>query len=452
MKIKEVFPLIPGLFQNIETPIWSERYESMDMDLEFLTKYGEREVSPLVEYFIKDGELIEDAQSNIINMVYRKHIEGWTRKYEVLDVEYEALNTYGMTESENAKRDSTSEDTRSDSRDTTSNRTQLNEISKLRTVDLTNTNIKTGTDTTASEADISNSESVLGNKSSNQSNDSEDTLSFVDRMDTETRNLDRSSTSSQDTTDSTSTTLSFVDRDNVQTRDLTTTDNGSTTEDSTVEEQANVSTDESAYTYGYNTTNVDGVPTSRVENQEEQGKTTTTDSTTTQTNSSTDSGTITDSKTGSEKTQNSGTLKVSGTADETDTGTVNNAKTGSEKNTTVGTSTNSEELSNEITGSITEDGQQTTTYNTTDTSTNIGTESNVDTIDNKEDMSNGETYQGTTNSLGSQEDERTLTREGNNGSKTSPSLLREHIDFWKWNFLDDVYEDVAEMISLSVYR
>lgn len=46
---------------------------------------------------------------------------------------------------------------------------------------------------------------------------------------------------------------------------------------------------------------------------------------------------------------------------------------------------------------------------------------------------------------------RTLRKHGNIGVMTNVQLLRDDTDFWKWSFIDVIFEDVAKMITLSVY-
>lgn len=46
---------------------------------------------------------------------------------------------------------------------------------------------------------------------------------------------------------------------------------------------------------------------------------------------------------------------------------------------------------------------------------------------------------------------RAYTRHGNIGVVAPASLLSDDVDFWRWNFIKQVCEDIASVISLSVY-
>ena len=46
---------------------------------------------------------------------------------------------------------------------------------------------------------------------------------------------------------------------------------------------------------------------------------------------------------------------------------------------------------------------------------------------------------------------RSLRKHGNIGVMTNVQLLRDDTDFWKWSFIDVIFEDVAKMITLAVY-
>lgn len=46
---------------------------------------------------------------------------------------------------------------------------------------------------------------------------------------------------------------------------------------------------------------------------------------------------------------------------------------------------------------------------------------------------------------------RNLSKHGNIGVMTNVQLLRDDTAFWKWSFIDVIFEDVAQMVTLSVY-
>ena len=51
MKIKELISPFDGLFKNMPQDIWAGELDPSFMDVELLTRVGDLEASPLLEYF-----------------------------------------------------------------------------------------------------------------------------------------------------------------------------------------------------------------------------------------------------------------------------------------------------------------------------------------------------------------------------------------------------------------
>lgn len=49
------------------------------------------------------------------------------------------------------------------------------------------------------------------------------------------------------------------------------------------------------------------------------------------------------------------------------------------------------------------------------------------------------------------DEDRTLTRTGNIGVTTTQQMIQQELDLWKWNFMTDIFIDVASLLTLSVY-
>lgn len=99
----------------------------------------------------------------------------------------------------------------------------------------------------------------------------------------------------------------------------------------------------------------------------------------------------------------------------------------------------------------------------TGTDTNTGTKTNTGTVSNDIDT--------TTTKTGTEEDEnersitetdntrttedgtviRTLTRSGNIGVLTSQQMIQSQRDLWQWDFLKEVFTDVAKLIIIPIY-
>lgn len=93
------------------------------------------------------------------------------------------------------------------------------------------------------------------------------------------------------------------------------------------------------------------------------------------------------------------------------------------------------------TGSIDETDTQTGTVRNTGTVTNTGTVGNSGT--NSTD-STEQTYRDYTR-------ERSVTHIGNIGNLSSQNLLGQEVEFWQWNFVNQMLSDVADVLTLSIY-
>ena len=45
-----------------------------------------------------------------------------------------------------------------------------------------------------------------------------------------------------------------------------------------------------------------------------------------------------------------------------------------------------------------------------------------------------------------------LTRTGNIGVTTSQQMIESEIKLWDWNFIDNVFKDIAEILTLPIYE
>lgn len=442
---------MPGLFQLMDDPVWEGKYESMDMDIELLTNYGLRTTSPLVDYFTsEDGKINEEQLKQLSNIIHNKYKENWSRLIKVLEVEYDLLDTYNTTETESVLRELTGNESRSEDKTGLVNRTKTAEGKQDLTREGSDINKRTGTDKTESLGIVSSSEDTTTNNTSTTDETRTDTLSFEDRKDIETRDLSRSTNANGTTSDNTSETLTFQDRENVQTRDLTGSEDGTTTENGTVTENSSTDSNQSDYSYGVGSGS-DGSISNRRTNETNGENTTTSNNTTTTDNTTTDSGTVKDSKTGSEKTQRDGSITTNEETTDTDTGTVSSGKTGTETNTISGDTQVTDSGTSNSTGNIRDESDTMTTYDTTDSRTTSGTDSTLSTNSATEMDDTTENVTGNVDTLQDESQERTSTRKGNTSGRTAADILQEHVNFWKFNFVDTVIKDVASMLTIDIY-
>lgn len=517
-RLNDILDLEVGLFRHIQDPIWKDRYDSFDMDLEFITSYGERLPSPLVKYFIKDtGKLNDESAEKIINLIYKKYLESWTRKYEILDTTYEVLDNYLMKEKEVINRETLDKNLSEIVRNSKESRAEIkkllqeienNENNTLNRINTEKSDLKSETDGSIDGIEMNRGKDIT---------DGSDTLSFLNRTDSEVIDMEKKSTSKDVTENKDKDSLSFLDRKDISdktgfnqkdernydhtdsTESLTFLDRKDTSK-GTVGRNETVTNDLSTITDGNNTDKTDNVNYQLAYNslggsgnliKGAPATSSTTDKTSTNKNSvknggntkTSDNSTTSDinTKTGRELTSNvsnsQGGVDTTDNINETDT----IEKLGSEINTKDGSSKTDSNTSELDKGSniTSKDGQEITSKNaTTETELNSTTnstnksstldnvESNQEIKDEGSTITKGSTKHDdettvdteiegtdvhTQDNKGELDEERTLERSGNIGVMTTADILRGHIEFWNFSFLDEVYKDVIEMMGLLIF-
>ena len=76
---------------------------------------------------------------------------------------------------------------------------------------------------------------------------------------------------------------------------------------------------------------------------------------------------------------------------------------------------------------------------------NVNKSTNTDTTTHQNNTS--QTNVGTSTN----QNTRTLTRSGNIGVTTSQQMMESEIELWKWNFIEQLFEDVDKLLTLKIY-
>lgn len=456
--VKQSFDLFTGVFEHIDNPVWGSTYSAEDMTLEFLTSYGEKPISPLVEHFKKpDVYLTEEEVTRIINLIYRKKQESWTRYYEVLGVVYNVLDNYYLTETENVDRESLESNIRDVLRESNLTTSQVNEIvaNVKRTDDLARA--KTGKDSVSGQTVNATTSTDQGDVTTTRTDNTTERETYENRRDTETRNLEKSGTSNDTTIDRRDESTTYIDR--TDTRDTNRTDN-KTDIDTSKSKDVKVTTDDSNKTellYAPNGTENTSVsataePTNKTINDGSVNDTTDSTGEVKRKSDVTGNENETLTKNGTDKFDTDNYNEENKAYTDNESGSVANEKTGSEIKTNTGTVKSAEVRDTTHTDNSDETTTADTIYGSTET--DKGT---VQTDNNTTDTQSGENVESestsdTANNTNNMTEVRTLERKGNIGVNTTAKILQDHIDFWSFSFLDLVYKDVADMVALSIYE
>ena len=149
-KIKNVIDITNGFFQRLEEPMWADKYSSFDMDVELVTMQGERYVSPLVAHFIDDnGDISSEDMDTIVELVYNRYKEKWSRMLNLESLEYNPIENYNMTEHETVATDETLTHTGTDTLVKSGKETTTHTGTDTMAMSGKETTDRTGTDTLA---------------------------------------------------------------------------------------------------------------------------------------------------------------------------------------------------------------------------------------------------------------------------------------------------------------
>lgn len=141
------------------------------------------------------------------------------------------------------------------------------------------------------------------------------------------------------------------------------------------------------------------------------------------------------------------TNKTQGTAENQIQGFNSTSYVNSDKDVQSGTQTESGTDTVDKTGTVSTTDTGSSTKANTGTSALTKTGTIKDLLTN--DLNDKTTLSNTTNSNYTRQ--RTMSRIGNIGNITTQQMLNQEIELWKWNFINQVLEDVKQLTTLQIY-
>lgn len=115
MRIKDVISIEQGFFAFINYEI--DNFTFAQLDLLFLTKYGEREISPIIESLLDENKQLSNTKLELLGAIIRNMFaHSWDNQNAVLTAEFNPLENYYETletvrESENSNTTNTDNNT-----------------------------------------------------------------------------------------------------------------------------------------------------------------------------------------------------------------------------------------------------------------------------------------------------------------------------------------------------
>lgn len=96
MRIKDVLSIEQGFFKFINYPV--DNFTFPQLDLLFLSKYGEREISPIIESLLDENQQLSNEKLQVLGDVIRNMFaHSWDSQNAILTAEYNPLENYYET-------------------------------------------------------------------------------------------------------------------------------------------------------------------------------------------------------------------------------------------------------------------------------------------------------------------------------------------------------------------
>lgn len=408
--VKDLFPLVDGLFSHIDFIFWD--FTASELDIQLLSRCGWRRVAPIVRIVRGEvpinQELTQEQLGQLGTLLLKTYGPKWLRQSQLNWLEYDVLKNYVDEYHEVLKDDDSTEESK------LSNKAD-------RAFDYTKLASSTGSNARQNATNTNETESTrLDNFSSEFSRSTSDST-------TRTDNLTESKIETEDS-DSTRTD-NLTDARTFTETGSNTHQGGNYTEGVSRQLTRSGSQSGSSGIYGFDSSV--SVP----------------DSDSTNTSSGTESESI--SKTfGGAKTD---AVSKGGTDSVDHTGTQRNVS-GVDKS-----STKNNTGSQTIAETVSVSDSTTNIDNQTNTTSSEGS-SNTTNESTQNAVSNSDTQSGSTSQL----DEsaiisralnraRSYSHKGNIGNFTPQQLIKQEIELWRWNFIDEVLNDVKDFISIPIY-
>lgn len=443
--VKDLFPIVNGVFKYIDYTFWD--FTSDELDIQLVSRCGSRRVAPIIRYIRaspSNNKLNEIELSEIADLILKTYKYKWDRLSGLPLLEYDILKNY-LDQYEEVLKD---DDSTAESR--LSNKATRNlETSKLA--------VSTGSNAIQNASNNSETESTrVDNFSSDFTRSSSDNTTRTDNLaENKTETEDSESTRTDNLTENQTITddVEKVRTDNLTdsksgTNSETVTHQGGTYAESTTRQLTNSGSQSIANgVYGFNSSTSVG------------------DSDSSNTTSGSENETVNKSYSGSKSDSSSATISEdvahtgtqtieedrSSTVLKTNTGTQRDVSDIDKTSNKTNTGTQSIDESISVTDSTvnTDDQVNTTTSEGTSNTTNSTTQKSV----SSSEVNSGNASKLDESSVISRalNRARMYTHKGNIGNFTPQQLIKQEIELWRWNFIDEILNDVKDFISIPIY-
>lgn len=89
-----------GIFSAFDCPVWHYDFDTSDLDLYFITTYGERWSSPFLSYFDGPDGITDANLHRVASTIYRMYKSQWEHLYKANQAEYNPIHNTDVEEKE----------------------------------------------------------------------------------------------------------------------------------------------------------------------------------------------------------------------------------------------------------------------------------------------------------------------------------------------------------------
>ena len=408
MKVLEVFPFEDGLFSHIDYQFWN--FNSDELDLLLFSKCGARAVSPIVNLVRSnlDSALTDSQLAKLGALILKQYKFKWDKLINLHALEYDILKNYLDEYDEVLVDDDTS------------------------SVSKTLAKVEEG-DHTSHSASSSGSTNTQSTQSTNDSESNRQDLftsNFSRTTNDTTLRTDDLEESRVESEDSTSLrTDDLVDSLEGTSNDSQTYNGGNYVETTSRQLSSSGGVDSSDSIYGFNSSNAVNDRDSSTDSTSSENETITKTHTGQKVDSISKNNTETTEHTGTQSIDdsiNKSSIKSnSGTQSTTEDVTIQDSTTNNDSQTNTISSEGSSSSSNESTQNIS---------STKENNSKLVSKADEDSIVNRA-LNRARKY----------------IHQGNIGNFAPQQLISQEIDLWRWNFIEEVLNDVKTFITIPIY-
>lgn len=101
IKINQILTPMNSLFSHMNYDF--KIIEKSQLDLLFFTHYGEKTISPIVDYYVKEEKISDENMSELVDIIVNYYKNNWDKLFSILEIDYDPIHNFSDTLKEEIK-------------------------------------------------------------------------------------------------------------------------------------------------------------------------------------------------------------------------------------------------------------------------------------------------------------------------------------------------------------